>query len=337
MADIFGTMLGIGANMAVGGFNNWLSGQRTDYDREQSYRYGEMFAENADRRTRALYNDFYSPQALMQQYKEAGLSPSMMFGGTPGQGGTPGAQGGGMQMQTPYMPISMLEGAQIANINAQTEKTKAETKNIEKDTDIKRLEEQYNAWRNQERNIEYSLTNLWVSDTDTGEKTSFYEIANNCNSYEEFTEEARKLLKKGGLEQELQQTGTEAGQRVLRTIWMTANWYETEITELSSKNTSAKFQENLIKCLSTEGFEKQNAETIMKQLKAAGESADLTKEQKGAWNRVLERIRKKNSTAADYIIVAAMIVNQAMSNYHLPGVNITNQYRSSNTTINDMR
>ena len=66
----------------------------------------------------------------MRQYKEAGLSPSLMFGGTPGQGGQSGAMGSSVSMGNPYMPVSMLEAAQIANIQAQTKKTNAETETI---------------------------------------------------------------------------------------------------------------------------------------------------------------------------------------------------------------
>lgn len=131
-AELFGTMLfGSALNAGTNALNRYLSGQQTDYDRAENYRLGEMAAIAADKRTRTLYSDFYSPQALLRQYKEAGLSPSLMFGGTPGQGGTTGAQGnGGNGIQTPYMPISLLEGAQIANLAAQTQKTKEEAESI---------------------------------------------------------------------------------------------------------------------------------------------------------------------------------------------------------------
>lgn len=127
-----GTILGIMGNAAASIINNRLAGQQAEKDRASNYRYNELAAQNADARTRALYNDFYSPEALLKQYKNAGLSPSLMFGGTPGQGGMSGAQGNGANgLQTPYMPMSMLEAAQVANIEAQTKKTQAETDTIE--------------------------------------------------------------------------------------------------------------------------------------------------------------------------------------------------------------
>lgn len=131
MADIFGTVAGGLMNMMGGVFNNYYAQEQIGYDRQQNYKYGEMAANNADKRTRALYADFYSPEALKRQYREAGLSPGMMFGGTPGQGGISGAQGtGAAGPTTPYMPVSILEAAQAANLMAQTEKTKAETQVI---------------------------------------------------------------------------------------------------------------------------------------------------------------------------------------------------------------
>ena len=131
MADILGTLLNTGSSLAIGAANNAWSKERAREDRRENYIYGEMAADAADARTRALYNDFYSPQALMNQYKEAGLSPGMMFGGTPGQSGMGGAQGSGASgITTPYMPLSLLEGAQISKLNAETEKTKAETEQV---------------------------------------------------------------------------------------------------------------------------------------------------------------------------------------------------------------
>lgn len=131
MSEILGTVLGGAMQLGLGAINNQWAKERADRDRRQNYMYGEMTANAADKRTRALYNDFYSPEALMKQYQEAGLSPSMMYGGTPGQSGMSGAQGSGAAgLQTPYMPISMIEGAQAAKLLAETQKTKAETEQI---------------------------------------------------------------------------------------------------------------------------------------------------------------------------------------------------------------
>lgn len=123
--------------------NNELAKQRERQAREENYQYGEAAAEQADARTRALYNDLYSPAAQMQQLKEAGLSPSIYAsGGIAGKSGSSGAQGSGASGISPNVyGINALEMAQIANINADTNKKEAETGNIEEDTTIKRLQQ----------------------------------------------------------------------------------------------------------------------------------------------------------------------------------------------------
>lgn len=122
VTSIFGALL-----------NNTLGGARESDARNENYQLNEMSAANADQRTRNLYHDLQSPQALAQQYKDAGLSPSLMFGGG-GVGGqtTQGAQGGGAAGISPTtFGIDPLAGAQLELIKAQADKTKAETDTIE--------------------------------------------------------------------------------------------------------------------------------------------------------------------------------------------------------------
>ena len=159
--------MGIGAYMGaeaiLSGINNLLGLGIGNYNREENYYYSERQAENADKRTRALYADLYSPQALMQQYKKAGLSPSLMFGGTPGQGGMSGAQGASAAINTPFMPMSLMESVQAANIMAQTEKTKAETRTIEGENE-RGLAEIANIWAEQGyKNVSAALTQEQVT------------------------------------------------------------------------------------------------------------------------------------------------------------------------------
>lgn len=313
--------MGIGAYMGaeamLSGINNLLGLGIGNYNREQNYYYGERQAENADKRTRALYADLHSPQALMRQYKEAGLSPSLMFGGTPGQGGTSGAMGSSAAVNTPYMPMSLLEAAQIKQLEAETEKTKAETSNISQDTKLKELQENWQRMQNQEHSVEFDLSTLNVRNTD-GTTTSLYELANLYNSYEEFMDKARELARNSeGGEKILARIATEYGQKTMRNIFIQSNRFERDIKVLSEEGVNANFQKNLLNMLSKEGFAEQNAKTAIKQLEAAGEAADLTKEQKAAWNNIIERMQRTNGTAADIIIVASMILNQAASHWNV--------------------
>lgn len=130
----YGTMLVGGLiNGGLGLINNSIAQEREDHAREENYRLNEMAAENAQKRTENFYNQYQSPEALLRQYKEAGLSPSLMFsGGASGASPAHIAQGNGTSGISPTSyGLNMLEGAQIAAIQAQTEKTKAETQTIQ--------------------------------------------------------------------------------------------------------------------------------------------------------------------------------------------------------------
>lgn len=334
MSAIAGAIIGGAASVAGSVINNQLAGQRTDIDRRQNYLYGEMQADAADRRTRALYNDLYSPGALLRQYKEAGLSPSLMFGGTPGQGGTTGAMGSNAGIQTPYMPLSMLEAAQIANITAQTknveadtEKKEAETSNVKIDTIRQEIAKYVEELQAGQYNTEWQIINsTWTED---GKQKSIFEAARDHFNYESFLEWCRsdktdETIRKA--------TTTEAGQRILRGIYVSASRFHNDIVTLSSNAVSAQFQQQIIQAMQSTNFAELNAHAAIGYLRQNIETAELTTTQKEAWNNLLEGLGKKGSTTRDIVVVLGMILNNAMSNWRLPNINIQgekHQYKLS--------
>lgn len=123
--------LGAGGNLLAAGINAIVAKRQ----QERQFQYNELAADNADKRTRALYNDLYSPAAQMEQIKAAGLSPSIYAsGGIAGKQGVSGAQGAGVA-QAPVFGVDPI-GAALAG--AQIAKTKAETNNINADTNNKK-------------------------------------------------------------------------------------------------------------------------------------------------------------------------------------------------------
>lgn len=136
-------LIGAVMSAAAGMANNAISERQSQNARMQNFMLNEWAAANADRRARALYQDFQSPEALLRQYKEAGLSPSLMFGAGGGTSGTipQGAQGEGASgLNTQMFGINALEAAQIGLIKAQERKTDVETENISTNTDKQRAE-----------------------------------------------------------------------------------------------------------------------------------------------------------------------------------------------------
>lgn len=131
MSDLGNTALGAGLNAGFGILSGWLNNQwakqREEEARQQNFELNEKAAENADARTRALYNDLYSPGAQLQQLKDAGLSPSLFYGDGGGISGQTGAQGAGAAGISPTtFGISPLDISQIKLNNAQAEKLTAE-------------------------------------------------------------------------------------------------------------------------------------------------------------------------------------------------------------------
>lgn len=165
--------------IAAAGINNELAAQRERKAREANYIYGELSANNADARTRALYNDLYSPAAQIRQLKEAGLSPSIYAsGGLAGKSGTSGAQGTGAHGIDPNVyGVSALEAAQIQNIKAQTEKTKAETE-TEKGNNARGKAEIHKLLQ---ESINLKAANAYTQSMTTAQNWQNYITENNAN------------------------------------------------------------------------------------------------------------------------------------------------------------
>lgn len=166
--SLLGIIAGGAVQAGLSGVSNFFGAQSAAEARRENYQYNEMTAQNADQRTRSLYNDIYSPSAQLRQYEAAGMSPSVFYQGS-GSQGTSGAQGQGTAgIATPYAPMSMLEGAEMAKIVAETE-------NIKADTQTKLGEN--------ERGMA-EIANLWANKGNTEASTSLKNIETQLNNWE---------------------------------------------------------------------------------------------------------------------------------------------------------
>ena len=120
---------------------------------EKLFEQNEIAADNALKRQYQLYQDLQSPQAMVQQLKNAGLNPALMYsmGGAGGhvasapQGGAGSGSGAGNQLGLQNLfSVDPLTMAQIENINADTDKKKEEVKNTQQDTALKKSMELLN-------------------------------------------------------------------------------------------------------------------------------------------------------------------------------------------------
>ena len=292
--------------------NAWAASEQSRA-RKENYEYGEMAANSADKRTRALYNDFYSPEAMIEQYKAAGLSPSMMYGGTPGQGGMMGAQGTGANGPGAITyPYSITDAAQAAALFAQADKAKAETKNIEEDTILKELEERMSRMNVENELINWNIVNSTWVDPNTGKATSLFEMAKNNYSYESFLNDIREH--EGEIDPTIyKETQTEQGQKTLRNIYESASRFSRDISILSKETVDAHFQMGIIQALENIDYTKLNAKAVKTELEKNIATNGLTEEQKSSWTHILDLIGKKGSTQRDIAVVLMMILSNFAS------------------------
>lgn len=119
--------------------NNRQAQEMAAKDRAENYKYGEMAADNAQQRQIEMTESYMTPEAQVAHLRAAGLSPSLMYGAGGGTQGTSAPIGTGANgVQTQYNSLKMqdmLTMAQIGNIEAQTEKLKAETDTERGDND----------------------------------------------------------------------------------------------------------------------------------------------------------------------------------------------------------
>lgn len=294
--------IGAAAISAGAGIANGLIEQAfAEKNRERNFYWNEKTANAADQRQRAQYKDLYSPQAMLDQYAAAGLSPSMMMsGGQSAVGGTPHGAQGGIEGPYPSGPqIDPLMAAQIANLNAQTNKTNQDVINAELDNEIQKLTNQtfVNKWNL--LNIQYGKQKTIDGNPNI---LSFSDIAQNSKNYKEFED---YVLKNYGGEGDVF-LASEEGRQELRNIYEANKKFNENITEIAGNQENASLILKIAKILNNDTFATLNATAQIKQLQQLTESAELTIEQKGAMNRLLDKMG--DGTFRDIIIVLLMLI-----------------------------
>lgn len=328
MADIFGigqmgsAAMNIGANAIFTQYNNQKAAEREQQARE-NYEFGEKAANNADMRTRKLYNDLYSPQAQVQQIKRAGLSPSLFYGDGGGISGQAGAQGTGAAgvnpsiFGVPNADIGSLamNMAQIEQIRAATENTKADTAKKQEETQSVELDNARKKLENSKVADEYEVLSAWYANED-GSSTSLSELAERSETFDEFLQKARTYAKEihntdtYGKESELQRIlTTENGVNALRNIYRDAYKVTRDIADFTRDQVDAEFAIKVTNALINSDYSEQNAKTLIAKLRAENVEANLTNDQKGAFDRIIRRFENGNSR--DLAVVLLTLIGKA--------------------------
>lgn len=215
LGEIVTAGINTGMNAWLSNYNNELAAKREEEARRANYGYNEMAADNAMKRQIELYNMISSPAALKSQYLEAGLSPSMMFGGGgPGGQTSPGPQGSGADGIGPTSyGVEALNLAQIDLMQAQAEKARSEAEinkgegkvgeaklnSILAETENKRLK----AIGQQLQNTMQSIENEIADYTKNNKiELSDWEVMQACKEFELMCENLRQEVVKSKISEE---------------------------------------------------------------------------------------------------------------------------------------
>lgn len=137
VGSIGSTLLGNHSNQAM--FNKQMKYNTSEREASQAYQTSEREAQNAY--SERMYNQYQSPEALVRQYREAGINPRLAFdAGSAGNmavsSGSSGSAPSGAMASPPYQPgnifsTGFMDLANSFKAIAEAKKAGAETTSIE--------------------------------------------------------------------------------------------------------------------------------------------------------------------------------------------------------------
>lgn len=270
--------------------NNLFAIGREKYAREENYKYGEQAANAADERTRALYRDLYSPQAQMQQLKEAGLSPSIYAsGGLAGQSGHSGAQGTGASGISPDVyGIDPLADSQIKLNNAQAA-------NVNENTVEKELENEIKKLTNETFKNEWDLMNLtfggnYNPETGKNDFESWEDIADSCESYEQFKNKMQNEDKFKYNDKLKMFINSQRGEQFLQTIWKQNKEFDKDITNIINEQAKSELELGITKLLNNNDFISKSAQAKKEEIENIVNNLKLDNKERESLNNLVEKV-----------------------------------------------
>lgn len=297
-----------GINSITGGYINEYFADRA---RKKNFEYNEKAAVAADERQRKQYADLYSPQAMMQQYAAAGLSPSlMMSGGQSAVGGTP--QG---NMSASLSGAYPSAGAMSSSITAglQGELMKAQIRNLDENTTGKQLENEITKLNNSTLKNKWKLLNITTGGDEKG-IISISDLANNSKDFNDFMSKAEKTW---DLDLEMKfYINSEEGQKELRALYEANKIFSNEITVLANSQENAELALAITRLLNEPNFINNSATAQKQELEKVIEDSKLTGREREAFNNLLDKMGE--STWTDIaIVLLTFIANNTSANLNM--------------------
>lgn len=309
----FGTILGTDLySTGINNLNSFVQGHINEYfvdrARPKNFEWSQKEAKAADERQRAQYKDLYSPQAMMGQYKAAGLSPSMMMsGGASAVGGTPSGNMGTAAMG-PYPTANAMTST---TPGLQNELMQAQIDNLNSDTISKDLFNQIQKLKNSTFNKEWKLMNITTGGDENGIKT-ISGLVNECKSFDQFK---NKVPKYWELDHEMYMfIQSEEGQKALRAIYEANKEFTNEIAVLENSQENAELMLKITKLLNSNDFASKSAQAQKEELEKTIEDAKLTARERQAFNNILDKMGE-NTWTDIAIVMLTLLKNNISANY----------------------
>lgn len=297
-----------GVNSLIGGYINEYFADRA---RKKNFEYNEKAATAADARQRKQYADLYSPQAMLQQYAAAGLSPSMMMsGGQSAVGGTPqGNMSAGLSGAYPSA------GTMNSSITAglQGELMKAQIRNLDENTISIQLENEIKDLNNSTLKNKWKLLNI----TTGGDENGIISISDHANDAKDFDDFKTKAEKLWNLEPEMNMyLHSEEGQKELRALYEANKTFNNEIAVLANSQENAELALAITRLLNTPDFINNSAAAQKQELEKVIEDSKLTGREREAFNNLLDKMGE--STWTDIaIVLLTFIANNTSANLNM--------------------
>lgn len=209
-----GALIGAVGSLGAGIAGNAMNANQASINHKRQYKYANMLMKDQYRLNEQNYVKYQSPEALMRQYKEAGLNPNLIYGqASAPQGPAPvGSQHmnfDNFKYNTDFVNqaisnyVNYLDSeskrnvnyAQVDNYSADTVKKSAEKDNIEADTANKVLDGEQKSYYNS-RQADILNASINQKNADIAYKAELQEgqrIQNTLNNYFGFMERKQAL------------------------------------------------------------------------------------------------------------------------------------------------
>lgn len=265
---------------------------------EHQFLLNEQSAENALKRKDLWYNQYESPQAMLDQFRKAGLNPAAMLGSITGSQGNsaPQGQGTSTNMANVANIADVFSNLQLAKaqkdlLQSQKEKTEAETEGVQSDNYIKLLEQNLKQIEEKEKTYKHEIL---YNDYQGKSAYELFQIAEN------FDEWKKNLINYS--DNEDHKTKIYSSTDALRNIYEDFTKTSRNIAFLKNEEIDAELKFKISEELKNSDYTNKSKVKILNEIEQDIQNSQLEGRIKEAWNRFLNYLESVNMDAATILL-----------------------------------